>query len=241
MGYSAEKIEAEFGHMLEAFEFGCPPHGGLAHGIERLVMILENEPYLREVVAFPQSSKGTTSVMQAPEMVTPEQLQELGLTILVNDDPLFDRIQKDLSNKKLAFELSEHAEVSTSEEAASIRGVALSTGAKALVMLADGKPLMIVVPGDKRIDLKVFKQQYAIKDLRMATPDEVESITTVRIGAVPPFGNLISIPMYADESIRENDVIYFNPGRHDRTIAMKESDWEQATNPIMGRFVKVEV
>ena len=66
--------------MLEAFEYGVPPHGGLAHGIERLLMVLTGESYLREVVAFPMTSGGKTSVMDAPSDVSVEQLTELGLT-----------------------------------------------------------------------------------------------------------------------------------------------------------------
>jgi aspartyl-tRNA synthetase len=238
MGYSQERIKEEFGHMLEAFSYGSPPHGGLAHGIERLVMILQNEPYLREVVAFPQSSKGTTSVMTAPEAVTSQQLSELGLQIVQDTDSLFEKIQKDLSKKQLPFELTEHQPVSTSQEAADVRGVSLSTGAKALLFFADEQPVMVVVPGDKKMDMKRFKQTYGIKDLRMATPQEVQQVTTVAIGAVPPFGHLIHIPLYADESIRQCNTIYFNPGRHDRTIGMKEVHWEQAAQPIVGVFVK---
>lgn len=79
MGYAKEKIHEQFGHMLEAFTYGVPPHGGLAHGIERLLMTITGEPYLREVVAFPQSAGGKTSVMDAPGEATEEQLKELGL------------------------------------------------------------------------------------------------------------------------------------------------------------------
>lgn len=82
MGYSDSEIEESVGHMLEAFAYGTPPHGGIALGVERLVMILQNEIYLREVQAFPQTGRGQTSVMQAPSEATPEQLQELKLKIV---------------------------------------------------------------------------------------------------------------------------------------------------------------
>ncbi|OFZ54912.1 MAG: hypothetical protein A3D92_05075 [Bacteroidetes bacterium RIFCSPHIGHO2_02_FULL_44_7] len=77
MGYSDEQIQAQFGHMLEAFSFGAPPHGGIAHGIERNVMALLGESYLRETQAFPQTSSGRTSVMDGPASVTDKQLKEL--------------------------------------------------------------------------------------------------------------------------------------------------------------------
>lgn len=81
MGYSDEQINRDFGHMLEAFEYGAPPHGGIAHGVERLTMILAGEQWLRETQAFPQTAKGHTAVMSAPSELKKEQLQELGLKI----------------------------------------------------------------------------------------------------------------------------------------------------------------
>ncbi len=82
MGYKKTEIRNKFGHMLEAFSYGAPPHGGCAFGIDRLAMILTNEKYLREVVAFPMTSGGRTSIMDAPSLVTDEQLEELSLKIL---------------------------------------------------------------------------------------------------------------------------------------------------------------
>lgn len=82
MGYNDEKIEKQFGHMLQAFRYGAPPHGGIAHGIERNIMNLANETYLREVQAFPQTSSGRTSVMDAPAEVDKKQLDELGIKVI---------------------------------------------------------------------------------------------------------------------------------------------------------------
>lgn len=81
MGYTEEQIAQEFGHMLEAFSFGAPPHGGIAFGIERLTMILTGEQYLREVQSFPQTAKGHPSVMTAPTPISKERLREYGLKI----------------------------------------------------------------------------------------------------------------------------------------------------------------
>jgi len=67
--------------MLEAFELGTPPHGGIAFGLERSVMNLTGETSLREVQAFPQTRKGQTAVMSAPKPLTKEQLKELGIAV----------------------------------------------------------------------------------------------------------------------------------------------------------------
>ncbi len=84
MGYTNTQIQSSIGHMLEAFKYGTPPHGGIAPGIERLLMVLTGEEYLREVQAFPQTGSGQTSVMDAPSLLDPAQLQELGIAIKNN-------------------------------------------------------------------------------------------------------------------------------------------------------------
>lgn len=81
MGLSKEQIEERFGHILEAYEYGAPYHAGIALGIDRLVMLLAGEENIREVIAFPVTSSGTTSVMQAPSEVDPKQLNELHIKV----------------------------------------------------------------------------------------------------------------------------------------------------------------
>ena len=81
LGYPADKINENFGHMLEAFRSGTPPHAGLAWGFDRLMMILQNEPNIREVIAFPKTGEGRDLMMQSPSAVSDEQLRELRLKI----------------------------------------------------------------------------------------------------------------------------------------------------------------
>lgn len=81
MGLTDEEIDQDFGHILEAYEFGAPVHGGIAVGIDRLSSVFSGESSIREVIAFPVSSHGQTSVMDAPSPVNPKILDELGLTL----------------------------------------------------------------------------------------------------------------------------------------------------------------
>jgi len=81
LGLSEEQIDEQFGHMLEAFEYGAPPHGGIALGIDRLVMLLADGETIRDVTAFPKMQTGQDALMRAPSPVTDEQLRELHLSI----------------------------------------------------------------------------------------------------------------------------------------------------------------
>ncbi len=81
MGLSEKQIDERFGHILKAYEYGAPIHGGIAIGFDRVVMLLGKEENIREVIAFPVSSSGKTSVMDAPSEVDKSQLDELGLEI----------------------------------------------------------------------------------------------------------------------------------------------------------------
>ena len=81
MGYSTERIESNFGHMLEALGSGTPPHGGIAWGLDRLLMILLNEPNIREVMAFPKTGEGKDLLMQAPSPANNKTLRELGIEV----------------------------------------------------------------------------------------------------------------------------------------------------------------
>ena len=79
LGYSDEEVDECFGHFLEAFDYGAPPHGGIAPGIDRVVMILAGEETIREVIAFPKSQNAVDLVFDAPSPVTEEQLATLHL------------------------------------------------------------------------------------------------------------------------------------------------------------------
>ncbi len=81
LGYSDEEIKERFGHLLEAFDYGAPPHGGIAHGIDRMVMLLAGEETIREVIAFPKTQEAADLTFNAPSPVTEEQLAELHLRL----------------------------------------------------------------------------------------------------------------------------------------------------------------
>lgn len=81
-GYTREEVEKDFRGMIGAFRFGAPPHGGIAPGLDRIVMLLADEPNIREVVAFPMNQKAQDLMMNAPRPVSEKQLNDLGLRLL---------------------------------------------------------------------------------------------------------------------------------------------------------------
>ncbi|MBU4057518.1 aspartate--tRNA ligase, partial [Patescibacteria group bacterium] len=81
MGHKEEDIEKNFGHMMRTFSSGTPPHGGIAWGIDRLMMLLQNELSIREVIAFPKTGDGRDLLMDSPAEISKTQLDELGIEI----------------------------------------------------------------------------------------------------------------------------------------------------------------
>ncbi len=81
LGHSDEEIQGKFGHLLESFKYGVPPHGGIAFGLDRLIMVLAGEKSIREVIAFPKTSDNRDPLMDSPSKVSKEQLSELGIEV----------------------------------------------------------------------------------------------------------------------------------------------------------------
>ena len=82
LGYTKQEIDSRFAQILEAFEFGAPPHGGIAPGIDRLVTILTGVGSIRDVIAFPKTQSGTDLLFGSPAAVSPDQLKELSIRIV---------------------------------------------------------------------------------------------------------------------------------------------------------------
>jgi aspartyl-tRNA synthetase len=81
-GYTREEVDRDFAGMINAFKYGAPPHGGSAPGIDRIVMLLADEPNIREVILFPMNQKAEDLMMNAPAQVMPRQLKELHIKVV---------------------------------------------------------------------------------------------------------------------------------------------------------------
>lgn len=233
MGYSKEEIEDSIGHMLDAFEYGTPPHGGLAFGIERLVMILAGETSLKEVIAFPMTSTGRTAVMDAPALVPSETLESLRLEVMDKGSEVVRTIKGILDGKNIEYKYLEHEEVRTSEEAAKIRGLDLSTGAKAMIVKSkeyENRYIMVVVGADKQLSLENVKLALG-EEFEIAPLKEVERYTGLKVGSIPPFGRLLKMDLYFDKGMYEKETVAFNCGQKTASIIMKGKDLIEAAVP----------
>jgi len=128
-----------------------------------------------------------------------------------------------------------HDPVLTSEQAAHVRGTPLEDGAKALVCHADERLVLIVVPANLRLDTRAFKAAYGIKNLRMASADEVEALGAIP-GGVPPFGSAMGLQTYADEGLAARDRLSFNAGSRTTSVVVGAADYLRIEQPVMGRF-----
>jgi len=131
-----------------------------------------------------------------------------------------------------------HPPVRTSEEAARLRGTALEAGAKALVCHADQRIVLIVVPADRRLDGRAFKQQTGVRNVRMVDAGEIEALVGAPVGAVPPFGSLFGLTTYADRAVVARAEIAFNAGARDLSIVMDGRDYQKLEAPVLGDFAE---
>jgi aspartyl-tRNA synthetase len=88
LGLSAEQTEEQFGHLIRAFRYGVPPHGGVAFGIDRIVMLMAGKDAIRDVTAFPKAQSGQDPLTGAPAVVADEQLRELGIRVVAPPPPV---------------------------------------------------------------------------------------------------------------------------------------------------------
>ncbi len=150
-----------------------------------------------------------------------------------------NKIKSLIEQSGMWFEYMEHEPVRTSGEAARIRPkeYTLSQGAKALIVRireygGNKYFAMFIVPGDRKFNYQKTKELLNAKDIRFATEEEVAEFTEgIKVGGVPPFGNLFNLKVFADHTVFENSKIVFNAGDKRVSIALHTEDYKKLVNP----------
>jgi Ala-tRNA(Pro) deacylase len=138
---------------------------------------------------------------------------------------VFDRLHERLQTAGVAFTVLRHEPVYTSEQAAAVRGVPLASGAKALILKAGDAFVLVVVPADRKLDSKKARVALGTKSIRFASREEVERLTGLQPGSIPPFGSLFDLPTWCDPVLGENTAINFNAGDHAISVQMNYADY----------------
>jgi len=149
-----------------------------------------------------------------------------------------NRLERWLREQGAPFRLIEHAPVFTSEEAARVRGTPIEAGAKALVLLAEDRPVHVVLPGHRRVDNARLRGLLGTRTLRFARPEELLALTGCAPGAVPPFGNLFGLPVLVDEELIEREEIAFNAGSNTVSLVMRCDDFLRLSEARVHRLAR---
>ena len=178
----------------------------------------------------------------SPSEVSDAQLKELHVKLdfvkkaKEEVKTVFDDIREMLTKNKAEFETMHHEPVYTSEQAAKVRGTKLRQGAKALIFRAGNEYIMGVVSAEKKIDTSKLEKLSGHKKLELATAKQVEKLTGLKVGSIPPFGKLFGIKTYVDTSLAKVQVIAFNAGSHTDSIKMKYGDYRRTADAVNGDF-----
>ena len=149
---------------------------------------------------------------------------------------MLQRLISLLERRDAPFEVAHHEPVFTSAEAARVRNTSLASGAKALVCKADDEFVMIVLPADLRLASKQVRKIERLKSLRFATHEEVERLTDLAPGSIPPFGSLFGLPTWCDSRLADESSINFNAGDHAVSISMPYGNYLAIEQPRLGEF-----
>lgn len=233
VGYDKEEVIKRFGGMYNAFQYGAPPHGGWALGVDRLLMVLIDEPNIRDVYAFPKNSNGVDVMMDAPSIPPRQDMLDSGFEFTNKGLSTVAKVKSVLDVADIQYEYLEHEAAKTSEEAAKIRGTKLSEGAKAMVLESkeySGRMIQLVLPADKQLDLGKVSE-YLNEEFKMASPELVKEMLGLEIGGIPPMGRLLGLDLYFDKSMYTKDRVAFNCGTRTQSVIMLGKDLIKVAQP----------
>jgi Ala-tRNA(Pro) deacylase len=142
-----------------------------------------------------------------------------------------------LRESKVPFQVQHHAVAYTAQEVAASEHVPGRMLAKVVVLIADGKLCMFVLPAPARVDLDKAAAILNAREARLAHEDEfTDRFPGCEVGAMPPFGNLYDVSLYVDKALAEDETIVFEAGTHTDTMSMKYADFARLVKPTVADF-----
>ncbi len=151
-----------------------------------------------------------------------------------------ERLKEYLIAQRVAFEVERHPLRYTAQELAQIEHIPGRLVAKVVMVLADEKLVMVVVPAPMKVSPPLVRDALGAKHVRLAREEEFSHIfPDCEIGAMPPFGQLYGVPVLVDATLARDPVIFFNAGSHEDVVTMTYVDFERLVHPQAGTFGKV--
>ena len=145
---------------------------------------------------------------------------------------LEEKIINMLKENKIPYEIFEHEPVYTNPAMAEALGVRESETVKSLVLMTKEKEMVVLVlPGNKRVDWKKAASGVGTKKVSFAKPEQVSEKVGCEVGCVPPFGQITPLPIHMDTELTKKDYVYFNPGVHHKSFKIKAWDLKKLCKP----------
>lgn len=149
-------------------------------------------------------------------------------------------IQDFLDSQGVSYKHKTHHQEFTAARTAEAQHVSGQELAKSVMVMAEERPIMAVIPANERLDLQKLSHLLGASSVRLAKEGEFERLFPgCELGAEPPFGSLYDVPVWLDASFEDHDVIVFNAGTHTDTIQMRTEDFEKLEHPKVGRLAEL--
>ena len=148
-----------------------------------------------------------------------------------------ERLESYLRQNGVPFEVQHHARAITAQEVAATEHVPGRMFAKVVMILADEKMAMLVLPAPHHVNPEKAAEALGVGEVRLADEESFkDTFPDCEVGAMPPFGNLYGVPVYADESLAEDETMFFRAGTHTDTMSIRYADFQRLVEPTVGEF-----
>lgn len=217
---------ANFADYLSIFKYGMPPHGGFGMGLERLTMTMLKLKNIREASLFPSDPKRIAG-------------NRIKARIFFGPENIRNEIIRLCHKNHFSILHSVHEETLTSQDSARVRGVRMEEGIKALILKGKSskKNYQFNIPAHLKLDAKAASEMVGEK-CEFEDPAVILERFGLKVGGVPPFGNLLNLDNYFDESIKKETKAAFNCGLPSESIIMESRDLFAIADPKWGHFSK---